>query len=117
MPAELAEKLSDHPGDDVTDSDEREAIKSIINDFLLCGKCYPPRGGRQVIDAATVLRESADEEEINAMLAALMWGHEERLDYWRGYAQRLVEESAGRVLRDQFPALIERRIEEMDDAG
>jgi len=47
VPADVAERLSDR-ADDITRADEARAIRSILDDYLLLGDCYPPRGGKIV---------------------------------------------------------------------
>jgi hypothetical protein len=116
VPAELAEVQSDVAGD-ITDADEQEAIQSIIDDYLLLGDMYPPKGGREVVTAGMVAMEYMDEEDIENALSALTYGCGDFLDSRQRYVETLVRDNAEKYLRAKHPNLIERMIEELRPDG
>lgn len=114
VPAEIAERLSDSLPD-TTDAEEAEAIRSIIEDYLLLGDIYPPKGGRDCVSAGEIAMHYMDEDDIENALSALAYGCGDFLDSRQRFVETLVRDNAEEYLRKAHPLLIERRIEELHE--
>ena len=112
MPAEIAERLSDH-AEETTAAEEEQAIRSIRDDFLLLGDCYPPKGGKDCVSAGEIAMHYLDEEELENVLSAVTYGCGDFMDSRQRYVETLVREKADEYLRKAHPFLIERRVEEL----
>jgi hypothetical protein len=116
MPAELAERLSDANVHEVTKLEEADAVKSIIDDYLLVGDTYPRIRifGKRCIDLGTFLHRELDADTIEAVLAGVaaldVAGSDLPLRL-----RRFVEEQATAWIRKHYADLVQERAEDMRD--
>ena len=111
MPAELAERMSD-VGDDITDTDELDAVRSIVDDYLTVGLSYPRRGFPRV-NAGDFIVEELDEDALGIALTYLIFGTDTQRSDKALELSNLCEEKLERWLREKHSNLVEQRIEEL----
>ena len=115
IPAEIAERLSDQDVGEMTSREEREAVRSIIEDYLLIGWTYP-RHGIKVADAGAFLRERLSEDELDKTLRLMTYGCGMEFREQASRLERICVVELPEWLRKNFPDLIEQRADELLEA-
>lgn len=101
---------------EISKSEEAEAVKSIIDDYLTCDDTYPRSRngvyGRRVIDAGDFLEQALDPSDIRNALRKIAASDVSDLSTrFRG----LIEDEAPAWILKNYPDLVQERAEEMRD--
>jgi len=89
--------------------EEAEAVRSLIAE-IADGETFPIKGGRGCVTAGMFLQERLDEDDIEALLCAVL---ARNLDGWEARLRALCSQGLGDWLRENRPDMVAERIEEL----